>query len=200
MASKLRTDVGADYTAYDSGDLGCRRNHERVWQHLATLDKPWSLVLEDDAQPVDDFRTQLERALAVAPADIISLYLGTGYPTYWQEPIRRALAKRDTTDAHWLIGKHLINGVAVVMRTELIHPMISHITRYPNSPMDESISAWASRTDHPIAHCIPSLVDHADVPTVHQRHADGLKRHLPRKAWLYGTRDEWSNTATQLKF
>lgn len=50
---------------------------------------------------------------------------------------------------------------------------------------------------HHTAYTLPSLVDHADGPSVHQ-HQDGIPRTLPRKAWRTGTRDVWTTKAIEM--
>jgi len=77
QAKQLARTVRADFISFDSANLlGCDGNHRAVQQHLTALNAPFAVILEDDAEPIGGFRAQLAAALAVAPAPIISLYLG----------------------------------------------------------------------------------------------------------------------------
>lgn len=199
QASDLREQVQASYVAYDFGALGCTANHLRVWEHLAQADTPWVLVLEDDALPVNEFRPQLDMALAVAPSPVVSLYLGTGNPTHWQRPIERALNRADKAQAQWLTGKHLLHAVAIAMHTSLVPSMLDSV-RHDRVPIDEAISRWIGKQQLSVSYTVPSLCDHADTPSVIGRHPDGRGRTQPRRAWRTGTRSEWRSNTTTLAF
>lgn len=199
QASDLREQVHAQYVAYDSGALGCTANHLRVWGHLAHAETPWVLVLEDDALPVNGFHAQLAMVLAVAPSPVVSFYLGTGNPIHWQRPIERALFKRQIERSHWLTCKHLLHAVAVAIRTDLVPSMVASV-RHDSAPIDEAISRWAGKQRLTVSYTVPSLCDHADTPSVIDKHPDGHARTKPRKAWRIGTRHEWCSSATQLAY
>lgn len=192
QAHKLMEDVGAQYMSMDNGTLGCHRNHRKVWDYLATQDTDYSIVLEDDAEPVEGFREQLEQALTAAPAPIVSLYLGVGRPQGWQKRIDKAIKIADNKDAHWLTGKHVLHAVGLAIRTELL-PMDLD----PRLQIDHAITKWRRAEFLPVAYTFPSLVDHRDEPTLFD-HGDGLSRTKPRKAWRVGTRDTWTDSAVPL--
>ena len=191
QAQRLADTVAAAHIAIDDGTLGAGPNHQRVWDWLAAHhhDTPWCLVLEDDAVPVAGFTHQLIHALAAAPSGVVSLYLGAGYPRHWQPRIQTALH----TDAHWLLAEHLFHAVAVAVRTELLPVRLD--TRHP---ADEAISRWARAHRHRVSYTLPSLVDHADGPTLIPHHHDRTPRHRPRRAWRTGTRDHWTTKAAHL--
>lgn len=199
QASDLREQVGALHVSYDSGTLGCTANHLRVWERLANMDTPWVLVLEDDALPVEGFRAQLDMALAAAPSPVVSLYLGTSNPTNWQEPIKRALVKRQIERSHWLTCRNMLHAVAVAMRTELIQNMLASV-RHDAAPIDEAITRWVKAQHLSVSYTVPSLCDHADWPTLIKTHADRKPRTMPRKAWRLGERSEWRSGTTQLVY
>lgn len=197
QAHQLMETVGAQYLAMDNGTYGCNANHVRCWTYLAKQPTQWGLVLEDDAQPIDGFTTHAASALAAAPADIVSFYLGN--PTWWDARIpnrakllRDAAAEADTTGAHWITTTELLHGVAIAMPTHLIPDMIEHV-EHSTQPIDYAIRQWARDTHRDIAFAWPSLVDHADGPTLF-RHPDGKPRTQPRKAWQVGTADTWTRT------
>lgn len=193
-AFALFNQVDAHYLSVDDGTLGCEGNHRTVIGKLRDFGTEWVIVLEDDAQPVDDFRHQLEQALAVAPAPIVSLYLGTGYPHAWQDRIRRAYRDR-LGNAHWLTCDRLLHAVGYAIRTELLPIKLDD-----GMAIDHALSNWATRESHTVGYSVPSLVDHADTEpvTTTNRYGDRDPRDRPRKAWRTGTRNHWTSRAAEL--
>lgn len=195
QAETLANTVNAEYITIDNDALGCEGNHARAWQWMANNNtRQWSVVLEDDAQPCGDFRNQLHQALAVSPAPVVSLYLGTGYPAHWQPRIKSALHNHPT--AHWLTGPNLIHAVGIAIRTDLLPLKLQ-----PHTAADQAISNWCKTNHHLVAHTIPSLVDHADGESVIRQRIgpiDDKKRDKPRKAWQFGTRERWTRKAAPL--
>ncbi|AHH20839.1 putative bacteriophage protein [Nocardia nova SH22a] len=175
----------------DDGTLGAETNHLRAWAMTRNHPSDWALVLEDDARPVPGFTEQVHAALRKAPAAIVSLYLGRTRPRTWQHRIAQALDQADMLDAHWITTHHLLHGVAVAMRTELRDDWIQWAAS-SELPIDERFGAWARERGHPIAYAVPSLVEHADWPTL-IRHRDGQPRDQGRIAWRTGTRDIWTS-------
>lgn len=201
MVQELAGKVGAEYASVDDGTLGCERNHLKVWQHLADHNPDeWSIVLEDDAIPCDDFRNQLDQALAAAPSDIASFYLG--HPSWWHwypdrlKRLTKAGGRADQNDACWILTDDILHGVATAIHTAAIPEMLSHVEQ-STKPIDYSIRQWARDTDRLIAFSWPSLVDHRDERSI-VKHQDGKPRTLPRKAWHHGARDHWTNTTATL--
>src|SRR6476659_8114901 len=82
QARALAKEVEAQYVSWDYGCMGVTVNHIGVWTTLASMDTTWSVVLEDDALPVKDFRHELSLVLDAAPTSVVSLYHGTGH-SYW---------------------------------------------------------------------------------------------------------------------
>lgn len=193
QAHGLSAQLGGARIALDDGTYGQGINHDRAWNLALSTDSDWCVALEDDAQPVADFTDQVEAALTVAPAPIVSLYTGTSRPPQYQGRIERAL-KHNTC---WLTCDQLLHAVAVAIRTDLVPHMLANVGS-ATTPADYRIGAWAQGHGHPIAYTNPSLVDHLDGPTLIQ-HADGKPRTQPRKAWTVGTRDVWTQTTTPLE-
>jgi len=189
-AKLLSMSVGAQFISVDNGMLGCDANHDAVHRHLAGMGTDWSVVLEDDAVPVDGFRDQLRAVLKVAPAPVVSLYLGRQRPPQYQSRIAAATTKADLVDAHWLTSSRLLHAVGYAIRSELLPDLLEVPLRLP---ADERIGAWADQT----AYCWPSLVDHADMPTIVD-HPDGKPRPPGRTAWRTGTRAAWSDLSVPL--
>lgn len=193
-AKALAHEVEADFISVDNGILGCDDNHEAVQQHLAALTSTWSVILEDDAVPVEDFRAQLTQALPMAPAPIVSLYLGRQRPPHWQKRIQRALAQAEETESPWIISTHMLHAVGYAIRTEHLPSLLAHESTHP---IDEHISSWARRYGHTIAYTTPSLVDHADWPTIVD-HPDGDRRKPGRTAWSFGSTHQWTTKTVTL--
>lgn len=191
QAEALAERIGA-WLSLDDGTLGCEGNHRRVLAHLAEVDADHVVVLEDDAQPVEDFHTQVAAALDAAPAPVISFYLGTGYPLRWQGAIRRALQRADHQDAAWITSTRLLHAVGYAIRGDIIDDLLDHM---PPLPIDEAITAWCKTRGHQVAYTVPSLVDHADHDTVITRRAP---RRRPRRAHRTGTRTNWNSPTTTL--
>jgi hypothetical protein len=189
-ATELAALVDAQISV-DDGSLGAETNHLRAWAMTRNRDTDWALVLEDDAQPVAGFTEQLHAALRTAPAPIVSLYLGRSKPRTWQHRIAQALDHADMLNAHWITTHHLLHAVAVAMRTELRDDWIEWAASN-ELPIDERLGAWARAREHRITYAVPSLVEHADWPTL-IRHRDGQPRGQGRIAWRTGTRDAWTS-------
>ncbi len=190
-ATRLADTVGA-HLAVDDGTLGCEGNHKTVLAHLATLDSEWSVVLEDDAQPVDGFTDQLPMVLNAAPTNLVSLYLGRQRPPQFQSRIASAVTQADTVGAHWLTSRHLMHAVAYAIRTTHIPNLLACHTTWP---IDQHITRWL--TGRRMAYCWPSIVNHLDGPTI-AHHPDGHPRIPGRTAWRTGTRNTWHNTTVKL--
>jgi hypothetical protein len=192
MAKRLAKQVGAQFVAIDNGMLGCDGNHLAVLTHLAALGGPWSIALEDDAVPTDDFINQARAVLDSAPAnvDVVSFYLGRQRPQRFQSLIRTRIPVADSVGAHWMTSSRLLHAVGYAIRTDLIPGLLEFDS---DRPIDDRIGAYSGR----VGYCWPSLIDHADVPTIVD-HPDGQARPSGRTAWRTGTRDVWRSTAVTL--
>lgn len=195
QAKELGRDVHADFVSIDNGMLGCDDNHEAVQHHLANLPSTWSVILEDDAEPVDDFTDQLQAALPHAPTPIVSLYLGRQRPPHWQLRIERALKAANNQNASWIVSTHLLHAVGYCIKTELLPSLLSHDSVLP---VDQHIGDWARRFGHSVAYTVGSLVDHADMPTI-VNHPDGKPRKPGRKAWQLGGRTTWNSISVPMR-
>lgn len=200
QAHHLMETVGAAYMTIDNGTLGAERNHTKAWTWLrdnATDD--WCIVLEDDAVPVTGFRHQLSEALQQAPTPtVVSLYMGRKRPPHWQQHLKEATEKAtNNPDVSWITGTHLLHAVGIAIKTDLVADMLTHTatTRYP---WDYRVAAWALTRKHPIHYTWPSIVDHADQPTV-TRHPDKMPRTPGRTAWMAAPRTTWTSTAIPLR-
>lgn len=208
QAAELMHTVGAAYRSVDNGTRGCDHNHRRVWDRLSRYDTTWSICLEDDAVPANGFTDQLEQALTHSPCDVVSLYLGTSRPVWYQtrgdraarklQPlIAEAIEKADAEGASFITAPKLFHGVAVAIRTPLVPSMLDYVSA-SKKPIDYAISDWCETEGHTIAYSCPSICDHRDEPSVITRHPDGQPRNKPRVAHRYGARDTWNSKAVTL--
>lgn len=186
-AKALTRMVGADFVSVDNGILGGDANHVAVQRHLAGLGGDWSVVLEDDAVVVPGFREQLASALEVAPGPVVSLYLGRLRPPQYQRRLGLMTAHADKAGACWLSAPHMLHAVGYAIRRDVLPSLLEFDC---DSPADERIGLW--RGGEPVFYCWPSLVDHADLPTV-TAHPDGQVRCPGRVAWRAGVRDVWTD-------
>ena len=197
----LMDDTQAAYTSIDDGTLGCDGNHRHVWQWLLehTTDE-WCIVLEDDAKPVAAFTSQAHQALTVAPSPVISFYLGRHHipELEWEQRKQGAIRRADQADAHFITSNHLLHAVAIAVRTDHIARMLAHLNMLPDVlPIDEAITHWIQNTGQDVSYTWPSLVDHADQPTLF-RHRDKLPRPPGRIAYRTGTHTTWTDRAVTM--
>lgn len=184
MGKDLGVRVGASLVSIDNGSLGCTQNHVSVWRHHIENPADWNLVLEDDALPVDDFREQAAAALAVAPAPIVSFYLGRGYID--DRRVENLLVRADLLDNAWLVARGRVShAVALAVHKDLLADLADGLPR-GSQPIDRALSLWARRQGHQVAYSNPSLVDHADSPSLVSGH-----QRKDRRAWRTGARDVW---------
>jgi GR25 family glycosyltransferase involved in LPS biosynthesis len=195
QAKQLGRQVRADFISIDNGVLGCDANHTTVQHHLSNMPSTWSVILEDDAVPVPNFRAQLDACLPMAPSPIVSLYLGQKRPTHWQKRIATALAHAKDQDACWIVGTHLLHAVGYAIRTNLLPSLLEFDSSLPS---DQHMGSWAKTHGHTISYCHPSLLDHLDQPTLVD-HPDRQPRNPGRKAWTVGERQHWTTKAVPLQ-
>lgn len=195
-ATSLAHSIGAVITL-DDGSIGASGNHMRAWDATSTLESTWAAVLEDDAQPVAGFVEQAEQALAVAPEPVVSFYLGQTRPRRWnEERIPPAIARANDSDAHWIVSTHVLHAVAVAIHVGLREDWLG-FAQTSTLPIDERLTAWCTARDHKVAYAWPSLVDHADGPTlVAHKNPGGVTG--PRRAWRTGARGEWNSAAVRM--
>lgn len=130
------------------------------------------LVLQDDAVVCRDLVAGVEAALDVVPdRAVVSLYLGRARP--YATRISRAISGLGDGDA-WLVLDDLCWGVAVVVPTDLLPPLVAEADRSRLAEYDRRISGYLRREQIQVWHPWPSLVDHAAGPSLlaHDRPSD----------------------------
>lgn len=164
----------------DNGRLGTYGNHRRALLAGAESGASHVCILEDDAVPVDDFRTHIERVAEIRPNDLVGLYVGRSrpMPAFVADAVRRA----DEAGASWLHSLHLMWGVGYLVPTRAVPALIEKADARVNTPQaDTRIGrAWSASQGRPIYYTWPSLVDHADGPSItdeHERRAPGRVAH-----------------------
>lgn len=201
MATKLAEAVGADVTSWDDGAHGdtltrCAAGHIVVLNQLVGTTAPWVCVLEDDAIPVDDFVFHVKQALEHTPARIVGLYLGTSGLTETQRQIKKAVAAAKDTNRAWILADCLVGSVGYAVESWLLPDIIQFITDRHDEELPLRMSRWAQARQLDIAYTQPSLVDHDDGDSVGRPfRAPGFPK---RKAWLYGTRQNWDTPTVKL--
>lgn len=184
MGQRLAEQVSADHLSVDEAMMGCTKNHVSVWKWHAENPADWYVVLEDDAIPVADFRAQLTEALRVAPAPIVSLYLGRGSIDDLRTGV--FMNRADLLDVNWIVTQgRIMHAVALAVRSDLLPDLIANLPA-GDQPIDRHLSLWARRSAHRVAYSNPSLVEHADGESLVTRY-----RRVERRAWRAGARDAW---------
>ncbi|MCM6774983.1 hypothetical protein NDR87_26420 [Nocardia sp. CDC159] len=197
-AAELLAEQLDAYLSVDDGARGAVGNHRHVWGVLVDAATDWVCVVEDDAEPIPEFRQQLGAALAVTPTPVVSLYLGTSRPPSVQARVHTALARADRIGAMWITSHRMLHAVGICLRAELITDMLTHTRTTPaRVPADTRLDRWLRARRLQVAYSVPSLVDHHDGPTL-LHHSDGQARDTPRRAWRVGPRSMWTPQAVSL--
>lgn len=187
LASSLALRVGGEMIIDPVGDGSERSatdNHVRAMLSVGPTDD-WVVILEDDADPIDDFQSVLRAQLSEAPTpSVVSLYLGQGRPKMIQKSLGLAInGLPDTTS--WLKSSSLHWGVGVCIPGDLVDSVAEYALS-SSRPWDQAVGLWAMTNNVPVLYTWPSLVDHIDEETTIV-HADGQEREPGRKAWRVGT-------------
>lgn len=170
-------------------------NHDRALILANTQhdgESAWTVILEDDSEPVPDFMQQLPAALNACPTSAASLYLGTQRMPRRHKPVELALKE----DAHWVLSDTLLHGVCFAIRTDLLHPLLTTVENIHGMDADARYGHGLRRMGgYQVAHTVSSLVDHSDGPPVITKAANGNPRtRSARKALRVGGRQVWDSS------
>lgn len=191
MAFKLATDVKADEVFMDDGFKGEWKNHEYAWKCAARSGKSHAVILQDDAVPIDNFREHVIEACKQRPYSAISLYTGTHRPR--KEEVINAVQIAENSGASWLTADTLMWGVGVVLPCDRIEFVLEEAKK-SSLPYDQRLGFVFQQFDELVYYTWPSLVDHADQPTVIKGRPD---RQGERVAHRTGIPD-WNDKAVQI--
>lgn len=175
QAEELASSIDADEIIWDHDSRGATANHIRGLEYAR--DHGRTVVLEDDALPVPDFRSKCARWIHSHPRDLISFYLGTSYPRYWQPIVDERMAD---IDLDYIVLEQLIHGVSYTIDPALASSLLDVIDhRSPHADFAVG-DAWRRSGGRQIIYPVRSLVDHRDEGRI----ASTRARPLPRRARL----------------
>ncbi len=181
QAVELAVSLGATLHM-DNGTLGVYGNHRRALTAAAESGRQSALVVEDDALPCTDLLDAAEWYAEQRPDHMLGLYVGRSKPRGLQHAIERWIAEHDSTE-QWLdapaIQRRLWWGVGYVVPTADIPNVITTADRTCGLA-DLRLGAWHHRNRR-VSYPWPSLVDHADVPSVNN---ESIRRPTGRVAWM----------------
>lgn len=199
MAHELFKDAKAKLSIVDDGTYGCLGNHHMV-QRALVKEPGWSVVLEDDAIPLNDFHDDLNTVLSYSDSQIVSLYLGTGYPSNWQPRIERALLH----DTSYIKCDRLLHAVGYAIAPEIKDALATWLGRCLRMAMsrapEDAITTFARQHQIPVLYTNPSLVDHRDGPPAIGARDRGNFRgsSRPRHAWNTSQRLTWDDSSVTM--
>ena len=148
------TDV---YTIYDDSNSEWDTGSRALKWGLGKAD--YHLVIQDDAVLTPGFYDNLEAAITAAPhKSLISLYTGRVRPL----PSRVQAAVDKAAYVSWLRYHLLLWGVAIVIPTDHIEPMLDYVADRNDLLYDTRIGIFYQGNMIPVLYTVPSLVDHND--------------------------------------
>lgn len=101
---------------HSAGERGCSMSHIRAWRHCieraGNTERPL-LVIEDDANPMDNFTEVMEKVAVALPQDAHVLYLGYSQAAEWRRVVSPELVESEyvwTTVAYiiWPAGARIL--------------------------------------------------------------------------------------------
>ena len=132
----------------DFEHLGCAPTAKRAW--LKKTDKPFVMVLSDDAELCKDFLSYCEKVVKAHPKKIISLF-----PFQFIRPVPGSRLPKESP--YVLTNK--LSGCGIIMKTEYVRPCIDSWP--PDAKGDDTnIQAWAERHRIKIITTLPALIQH----------------------------------------
>lgn len=145
--------------------------HARAWAAPIPPGCTHRLILQEDAVPCMDLERGLKRAIAAtSDTTIISLYFGfhAAYrgPSPRHKRAKEAAANARRLEASWIAVPGTWWGVAIMLPVEHIAPMLDFCEGRPEV-YDTRMGRWIEAAGKgPVMYPWPSLVDHADEPSL----------------------------------
>jgi len=188
-AEKLVARLGCPL-AMDEGDRGSLPNHDAAWRLGHALGGDYVVVLEDDVVLIDDFETHVVDALSNVPQRAaVSFYTGTTRPH--PDRVRRAVVRATQRGRAWLEARRAYWGPALALPREHVEPMLRFV-RPITLPYDQRLSRYLVEARLLCFYTNPSLVDHADWPSLLSRDDE------PRRAHRVGVPESWATRAVNI--
>lgn len=165
--------------------------HERALEWSAGQDASHALVVQDDAVPVPRMVDHAAAAVDAYPGGPIGLYVGRSRPRPGQ--VQHAVTHADLIGASWLEADSLLWGVATILPAADL-PGLIEWGRTSSLPYDQRVGLWYRRQRRTVRYTWPSLVDHADGPSL----IPGRPRREPRTAWRVGAPTSWDGPVVRI--
>lgn len=166
LAAKLDAEI-----VWDRGE-GLWDTAKRAWLTAQPNEHGYLTVIQDDAIPSEGFRDNLDRILAHTYPHPVSWYFGTGRPK--PEVTRSLAAQAVEQEVSWIEGPGPWWGVAVSIHTDHIPGLLAMRTKTKSD--DGRYTLHFSILDIPCLYTWPSLVDHAQIPSLAGPGQRGVRR------------------------
>lgn len=144
-------------------------------------DADWHMVIQDDVLVCSDLIAGLEKALDHVPdhVGIVQPYVGKNRPL-GQHFIALA-TQAERAGASWIQHRSMCWGVAIIVRTETIEPMIRWASERKTLTYDSRLGRYYRDVlGQPTWYTWPSLVDHRNGPSL-VGHGPGRTAHKPHR-------------------
>lgn len=170
---------------WDTKHIGCVQTAKKAW--CIETDKPFVLVMADDAELCNDFMVYCEKIAQVHPDKIISFF-----PNQFKK--RNQVRNRKRRSPY--ISTREASGLAIMMKTEYVKQCIE--TWDEAFCDDTNISRWAKANNIPIITTLPSLVQHIGDESIHDPtrevgRTDFFNPDPKNENWDDGFVTSWSN-------
>ncbi len=182
-AEELAADLAA-HLVVDEHQHGEWPTHARALTWAGEQDATHALIVQDDAVPVPRLLGHVAAAVDAHPDGPIGLYVGRSCPRPAQ--VERAVRQADEVGASWLEANTLLWGVATVLPVQDLPPLLAWCRRV-RLPYDQRLGSWYRNQQRPVRYTWPSLVNHADWPSL----TGGRARRPARVAWRAAEPASW---------
>jgi GR25 family glycosyltransferase involved in LPS biosynthesis len=152
--------------AMDNGDYGLIFNCLRAWR-LYDLKADYHCVLQDDLLLTTNFLRKLQHHLSKGHP-VYHLYLGN------RSRFKPYVAKALKHNIDHVLLNNVHSAQAIVMRTELIQPMLEHY-KTSNEPLDDMrINNFIRKNKLKVYFPLPNLVEHLNPKSLHNLNKSAL--------------------------
>ena len=140
--------IKPDRIIIDTNHNGCIPTAKKAWS--IPTDKPYVMVMADDAELCSNFTYYLEKIIDLFPDEIVSLF-----------PIQFCGVdpKGNNPKESPYVSTIYVSGLATIMPTKFVKPCIDS-WRDDIRGDDTNIQMWAKANDIPIITTLPSIVQH----------------------------------------